>query len=141
MAEFEERDFAESDSRQYSASSERKSLMIGATGLLLVGLTIFLVWFVCGQFRHVEAIPQTRIIDVRLSGDWLTGEFRACQTDGLADVLFCPMRSNSQQAVESGRLEPRSFSVSFYGNISGKHEDTLNWNCKRETDLISCHAA
>ena len=140
MAEFEERDFAESDSRQYSVSSEHKSAAIGAASLLLVGLAMLLVWFGWGHFRRVGTIPQTRVIDVHSSGDWLTGEFRACQTDGLADVLFCPKRIGSPDAMATDGPAPRSFSVSFYGNISGKHDDTLNWNCKRQSEFIICHS-
>lgn len=45
MAEFEERDVAESDPSQYSASSEHKSLAIGAGFLFAIGLAIWLGWY------------------------------------------------------------------------------------------------
>ena len=140
MAEFEERDFTESDSRQYSESSEHKSVVIGVTGLLVAGLAILLVWFGWGQYRSAGTIPQTRIMDVRMSGEWQTGAFRTCQTDGVADVLFCPKPSDSRDTMATGDLASRSLTVSFYGNIPGNHQDTLNWNCKWESESIICHS-
>ena len=139
MAEFEERDFAESDPRQYSASSENKKSAAGIGCLVVIGLVIWLGWH-GGFFKRTGWIPQTRVIDVHLSGDWLTGEFRACQTDGRADVLFCPKSGESQTALVASGQAPRSFSVSFHGNITGKSEDILTWNCKREVETINCRA-
>lgn len=140
MAEFEERDFAESDPRQYSTSSESKNVAIGAAFLIVIGLAILLGWFGWGYFKRIGWIPQTRVIDVHMSGDWLAGEFRACRTDGHADILSCPKSGESQAAFAARGQPPRSFSVSFYGNITGKPEVDLNWMCKRETESISCRA-
>ena len=140
MAEFEERDVAESDPSQYSVSSEHKSFAIGAGFLFVIGMVIWLGWYGWRYFKHIGWIPQTRIIDVHMSGDWLTGEYRGCQTDGRADVLFCPNSVESQTSLAASGQMLRSFSVGFYGNITGKHDETLKWICKRETDSISCHA-
>jgi hypothetical protein len=140
MAEFEEIDLAESDPRQYSASSERRNLMKGSVCLILIGLAIWLGWFGWGCLQRIGWIEQSRVVDVHMSGDWLAGEYRSCQTDGRADVLFCPNSGESQTDMAASGQTPRSFSVGFYGNITGKPEDTLNWKCKRETDSISCHA-
>ena len=140
MAEFEQRDLAESDPTQYSASSEHKNFLIGVGFLLVLALAIWLAWYGWGWFKSVGWIPQTRVIDVHVSGDWLTGEFRACQTDGRADVLFCPKAGESQIALAAGRQTPRSFSVSFHGDITGKSEEKLTWNCKRESESIDCRA-
>jgi hypothetical protein len=104
----------------------------------VIGLAILLAWFGWGYFKRIGWIPQTRVIDVHMSGDWLTGEFRACQTDGLADVLFCPKPSESQTDLVASGQAPLSFSVSFHGNITGKPKDILNWKCKRETESINC---
>jgi hypothetical protein len=140
MAEFEERDLAESDPSQYSSASERKNFAKGAGCLVVIGLAIWLGWYGWGFFKRIGWIPQTGVIDVHMSGDWRTGEFRACQTDGRADVLFCPKSGESQTALAASGPAPRSFSVSFHGNITGKPEDILNWNCKRETESINCRA-
>ena len=139
MPKFEEIDFSESDPRQYSASSEGKNGALGVAGLILVGLAILMVWLVWGHLKQIGAIPQTRIVDVHVGGDWLTGESRTCRSDGLADVLFCPKQSDSHQMITAGGPAPQSFSVSFYGYISGKPDDTLNWNCRRESESIICH--
>lgn len=141
MAEFEERDLAESDPTQYSAASEHKSLVLGVGLLFVLALAIWLFWYGWGLFKRIGWIPQTRVIDVHISGDWLTGELRACQTDGRADVLFCPKSGESQTALIASGQAPRSFSVSFHGNITGKSEDRLTWNCRRETESINCRAA
>ncbi len=140
MAEFEKIDRAESDPRQYSASSERRDIVKGSGCLIVIGLVILLGWFGWGSLKGYGWIEQTRIVDVHISGDWLAGEYRPCQTDGRADVLFCPNSGESQTGTAVSGQTPRSFSVGFYGNITGKPEDTLNWNCKRETDSVSCHA-
>jgi hypothetical protein len=140
MAEFEERDLAESDPSQYSPSSERKSLAQGVGFLFLLGLAIWVGWYGWRFSKRIGWIPQTRLIDVHMSGDWLTGEFRACQTDGRADILFCPKSGESQTALAVNGQAPRSFSVSFHGSISGKSEDRLTWNCKRGTASIDCRA-
>jgi hypothetical protein len=140
MAEFEERDLAESDPKQSSASSELKSFAIGAGFLFAISLAIWLGWYGWGYLKRIGWIEQTRVIDVHISGDWLTGEYRTCHTDGRADVLFCPNSSESQLAFAASGQTPRSFSVGFYGKMTGKPDDTLNWTCKRETDSISCHA-
>jgi len=140
MAEFEERDLAESDPSQYSASSERKSLVQSVGFLLLLGLAIWISWYGWGFFKRIGWIPQTRLIDVHISGDWVTGEFRTCQTDGRADVLFCPKPGESHTALTANGQAPWSLSVSFRGSISGKSEDRLTWNCKRETVSIDCRA-
>src|SRR4029078_11492033 len=79
MAEFEERDLAESDPSQYSASSERRSLVQSIGFRLLLGLAIWISWYGWGLFKRIGWIPQTRLIDVHISGDWVTGEFRTCQ--------------------------------------------------------------
>lgn len=139
-AEFEEKDLAESDPSQYSASSEHRSFAIGAGFLFVVGLAIWLGWFGWGYLKRIGWIEQTRVIDVHVSGDWLAGEYRPCRTDGRAEVLFCPNSGESQAALAAGGQVPRSFSVHFYGNMTGKPGDTLNWKCRRETDSISCHA-
>ena len=141
MAEFEERDLAESDPSQYSAASEHRSLALAAGFLIVLALVIWLVWYGWGLFERVGWIPQTRVIDVHMSGDWLTGELRTCQTDGHADVLFCPKSGESQTALATNGLAPRSFSVSFHGNITGKSEDRLTWTCKREPESINCRAS
>jgi hypothetical protein len=140
MAEFEERDLAESDPSQYSASSERKSLAQAVGFLFLLGLVIWVAWHGWGLFKRIGWIPQTRVIDVHIRGDWLTGEFRACQTDGRADVLFCPKSGESQTDLTLNGQAPRLFSVSFHGSISGRSDDRLTWNCKRETESINCRA-
>jgi hypothetical protein len=140
MAKFEERDLAESDPKQYSASSELKSFVIGAGFLFVIGLAIWLGGYGWGYLKRIGWIEQTRVIDVHMSGDWLTGEYRNCQTDGHADVLFCPNSSESKSALGTSGQIPRSLSVGFYGKMTGKPDDTLNWRCKRETDSISCHA-
>ena len=140
MAEFEERDLAESDPRQYSASSEHKSLVLGVGFLFVLTLAIWLVWYGWGLFKRIGWIPQTRVINVHMSGVWPTGEIRACKTDGHADVLFCLKSGESQTALATNGLAPRSFSVSFHGNITGKSEDRLTWNCRRETESIDCRA-
>ena len=140
MSEFEERDFTESDSRQYSASSERKSVIIGVSGLLVAGVAILLVCFGWERYRDAGTIPEKRMIDVHMSGDWAIGEFRTCQTNGVADVLVCPESSDSPSKMATAGIAPRSFPVSFYVNISGKREGTLNWNCKREPESIVCHS-
>jgi hypothetical protein len=138
MAEFEERDLAESDPSQCSASSERNNLVQGLGILFLLGLAIWFGWYGWGLFKRAGWIPQTRIIDVHMSGDWLAGEFRACQTDGRAEVLFCPKSGESQTGVALNGQAPRSFPVSFHGSISGRSDDRLTWNCKRETASIDC---
>ena len=140
MAEFEERDLAESDPSQYSASSERKSLVQSVGFLFLLGLAIWGGWYGRGFFKRIGWIPQTRLIDVHISGDWVTGEFRTCQTDGRADVLFCPKPGESHTALTANVPAPSSFSVSFRGSISGKSADRLTWNCKREAESIDCRA-
>ena len=140
VAEFEEIDLAESDSRQYSASSERRNLAKGSGCLILIGLAIWLGWFGWGCLKRIGWIKQTRVVDVHMSGDWLAGEYRPCQTDGRADVLFCPNSGESQTGMAASGQTPSSFSAGFYGNITGNPEDTLNWQCKRGTDSISCHA-
>ena len=140
MAEFEERDLAESDPRQYSASSEHKSLVLGLGFLFVLALAIWLVWYGWGLFKRIGWIPQARVIDVYMSEGWLTDKFRACQTDGRADVLFCPKSGETQTALAANGLAPRSFSVRFHGNITGKSEDRLTWNCRRETEFIDCRA-
>ena len=141
MAEFEERDVAESDPSQYSVSFEHKSFAIGAGFLFVIGLAIWLGWYGWDYLKRIGWIEQTRVIDVHLRGDWITGEYRPCQTDGRADVLFCPNPVESQTSLAASEQMPRSFSVGFYGKITGKQEETLKWICKRETDTISCHAA
>lgn len=140
MADFEEKDFAESDPRQYSASSEYKNLVKGVAGLIVIGLSIWLGWLGWGYLNRIGWIAQTRTIDVHISGDWLTGEYRACQTDGRAEVLFCPSSGETlTPLVAAGQTPPRSFSVSFYGKITGKPGDTLTWKWKRKTESISCN--
>jgi hypothetical protein len=139
MADFEERDLAESEAPE-KKSSDLKSLAQGIGFLFVIGMVIWLGWYGWRYFKHIGWIPQTRIIDVHMSGDWLTGEYRGCQTDGRADVLFCPKSGESQTVLAASGQAPRSFSVGFYGNITGKHDDTLKWICKRETESISCHA-
>ena len=99
MAQFEERDFAESDPRQYSASSESKNFAKGTGCLAVIGLATLLGWSGWGYFKRIGWIPQSRVFDVYMRGDWLTGEFRACQTDGLVDVLFCPNSDESKTAL------------------------------------------
>jgi hypothetical protein len=101
---------------------------------------IWLGWYGWGYLRRIGWIEQTRVIDVHLRGDWITGEYRPCQTDGRADVLFCPNPLESQTSLAASEQMPPSFSVGFYGNITGKQEETLKWICRRETDTISCHA-
>jgi hypothetical protein len=140
MAEFNERDFAESDPRQYSASSESKNVVTAAGCLVVIGLVIALGWFGLGYFKRIGWIPQSRVIDVHMSGDWQTGELRTCMTDGLADVLFCPRSGESQTALAASGQAPRSCSVSFYGDITGKAEDALNWKCTWETESFDCRA-
>ena len=140
MAGFEEIDRAESDPRQYSASSERGDIVKGSGCLIVIGLAIWLGWFGWGFLKRSGWIEQTRVIQVHMSGEWLEGEYRPCQTDGLVDALFCPNSRESQTGMAASGQTPRSVSVGFYGNITGKPEDTLNWNCKREADSISCHA-
>jgi len=103
-------------------------------------LAILMVWLVWGHLKQIGAIPQTRIVDVHVGGYWLNGESRTCQTDGLADVLFCPKQSDPHESMTAGGAAPQSFSVSFYGYISEKHGSTLNWNCKRESESIICHS-
>jgi hypothetical protein len=140
MAEFNEKDLAESDPSQYSAFSERKDFAKGVGCLVVIVLAIWLVWLGWGHLKRIGWIKQTRVIDVHMRGDWLTGEFRTCQTDGRADVLFCPSLSESQSGLAASGQTPRSFSVGFHGRITGNPNDTLNWTCKRETDSISCRA-
>ena len=139
MAEFEERDLAESETPR-NQPSELKSAGQGAGCLIVIGLAIWLGWYGWGYFEHIGWVKQTRVIDVHMSGNWLTGEYRNCQTDGRADVLFCPESGESQAALAASGQAPRSFSLAFYGNITGKPEDTLTWKCKRETEVISCRA-
>jgi len=140
MAEFEERDVAESDPSQYSVSSERKSFAIAAGFLFVIGTAIWLGWYGWEYLKRIGWIEQTRVIDVHMRGDWTIGEYRSCQTDGRADVLFCPTLVESQTSLAPSEQMPRSFSVGFYGKITGKQEETLKWTCKREPDTISCHA-
>jgi hypothetical protein len=141
VSEFEEVDFEESDSRQQdSPSSQFKDFARGAGCLVVIGLVIWLGVYGWGRMKRVGWIAQSRVIDVYISGDWLTGEYRSCRTGGRADGLFCPGLGGSQTALAASGQSPRQFTVSFYGTITGKPEDILNWKCKRETDSISCHA-
>lgn len=139
MAEFEERDLAESEAPK-NQPSELKSAVQGAGCLIVIGLAICLGWFGWGYFKRSGWIVQTRVIDVHMSGDWLTGEYRACQTDGRAEALFCPKSGESQTALAASGQASRTFSVGFYGEITGKPEDALSWKCRREAESISCHA-
>jgi hypothetical protein len=139
MSAFEEKDLAESEAPE-KKSSDLKNFAEGIGGLFVISLAIWLGSFGWGYFKRIGWIEQTRIIDVHMSRDWLTGEYRSCQTDGRADVLFCPNSSESQLAFAASGQTPRSFSVGFYGKMTGKPDDSLNWTCKRETDSISCHA-
>ncbi len=140
MAEFGERDLAESDPSQYSASSEHKSFAIGAGVLFVIGLAIGLSWLALGYFERIGWIAQTRVIEAHISGSWLTSEYLLCQTDGTANILFCPEPGAVQSASSGSGQVPRSFSLRFYGNITGKPDDILKWLCRRETGSISCHA-
>ena len=139
MSEFEKIDLAESEAPE-KKSSDLKNFAEGIGGLFVIGLAIWLGSFGWGYFKRIGWIEQTRIIDVHMSGDWLTGEYRSCQTDGRADVLYCPNSGESQTALAASEQTPRSFSVGFHGNITGKPEEVLNWKCKREIDSISCRA-
>lgn len=139
MAEFEERDLAESEAPK-NQPSELKNAVQGFGCLIVIGLTIWFGWYGWGSFKRLGWIPQARVIDVHMSGNWLTGEFRACQTDGRADVLFCPKSGESQTAVAANGQALRSFSVSFHGKITERSEDLLTWNCKREAESINCRA-
>ena len=112
--------------------------MEGLVGLTVILFLISLAWFGWEYFKRIGWLPQTRVIDVHISGDWLTGEFRACQSDGLADVLFCPKSGESQSDLAASGQAPRSFSVSFHGNLTRKPKDILNWKCERETESINC---
>ncbi len=138
MGEFEERDLAESDPSQYSASSEHKSFAIGAGVLFVIGVAIGLSWLAWGYFERIGWIAQTRVIDVHMSADWPSGEYRPCQTDWAANILSCPKPSESQSALAASGQAPRSFSVRFYGSIAAKPEAILKWQCKREAESISC---
>ena len=139
MAEFEERDLAESEAPK-NQPSELKNAVQGAGCLIVIGLAICLGWLGWGYFKRNGWIVQPRVIEVHMSGDWLTGEYRACQTDGRAEALFCQKPDESQNALAASGQASRAFSVGFYGNLTGKAEGTLNWQCKRETNSISCHA-
>jgi hypothetical protein len=140
MAEFEQRDLAESDPSQYSASSEHKSFAIGASVLFVIGVAIGLSWFAWGYFERIGWIAQTRVIEAHMSGSGLTSEYRPCQTDGTANILFCVEPGEAQSALSAHGQVLRSVSVRFYGNITGKPEAILKWQCKREAESISCHA-
>jgi hypothetical protein len=108
--------------------------------LMMLGLILWLIWAGWGYVKRAGWINQTRITDVYFDEDWLTGEFRACQTDGNANYLSCPKYGESQRSLELGAWVPRSFSVDFYGNIAGSPTDVFRWQCKRETGSITCHA-
>ncbi len=147
MAEFEERDLAESEPPRQK-SSEIKDLAEGVGCLAAIGLAIGLCWFGWGYLKNSGWIGQTRITNVYMSGNWLTGEYRACKTPGNLASLVCPGAGKQPEALtqdpNAGCLvcdaNKRSFSVAFHGKISGNPADTLNWQCKRETNSISCHA-
>src|ERR1039458_2123922 len=96
MAKFEEIDLAESDPRQDSASSERMNLAKGSGCLIVMGLAIWLGWFGWGFLERIGWIEKTRVVDVHIGGNWPAGEYRPCQTDGRADVLFCLNSGESQ---------------------------------------------
>jgi len=115
MAEFEERDVAESDPSQYSVSSEHKSFAIGAGFLFVIGLAIWLGWYGWDYLKRIGWIEQTRVIDVHLRGDWITGEYRPCQTDGRADVLFAQIQLNRRLPCQQASRCHGRFLLAFTG--------------------------
>jgi len=140
MAEFEQRDLAESDPSQYSASSEHKSFAISAGVLFVIGVAIGLRWLAWGYFERIGWIAQTRVVEAHMNGDWPISEYRPCQTDGTASILLCLEPGEAQSGLSANGQVLRSVSVRFYGNITGKPEAILKWQCKRETESISCRA-
>ena len=141
MANPEEVDFNESDPRQQDPpSSQFKDLARGLGWLAAIALAIWLGMFALGRMRSAGWIAQSRVVDVYIDGDWLTGEYRPCQTGARADALYCPASGESQTAQAAIGQGPRQFSVSFYGAMTGTPGQTLSWNCKRETESIRCQA-
>ncbi len=109
--------------------------------LAMIGLAVWFIWAGWGYLRRHGWISQTRVTDVYFDGNWLTGEYRACETDGRANYVSCPKSGESQISLKLGEWNPRPFSVGFYGDIAANPEATLKWQCKREVDSITCGTA
>jgi hypothetical protein len=138
MSEVEEPEFEEPE---LNTSTDQSHTFTVVERLIMVGLVIWLAWAGWGYLKREGWIGQTRITSVFMDGNWLTGEYRDCQTDGYVSYLSCPKPNESESAFATKGESSRSFSVDFYGNVAGNPGDTLKWQCKREIDSISCHAA
>jgi hypothetical protein len=126
----------------------------------IVGFAILAAWLIWAiipaGWRYLERtgwIRHTQITSVYIEGNWLVGEYRSCKALGDLAFIACPKSLKSWDDSEPPHLsangelarsfmseEPRTFSVDFYGRLTGSPADTLNCQCKRETDSISCHA-
>ncbi len=117
------------------------------------GFAILAAWLAWGiipaGWRYVNRagwIEHTQITTVYMDGNWLTGEYRTCETPGNVSFLSCPKAGDDPETITPNPkciycdANARSFSVGFYGDITGKPEDTSHWQCKRETDSITCRA-
>lgn len=104
--------------------------------LILAYWSISLAW---GGWRFVDRagwIEHTRVIGVTSDGNWLTGEYRECLSNGPGSFLVCESENTA-----IGTAKERTFSVVFQGELSKDVLKDAKWQCKREPDSISCQSA
>jgi hypothetical protein len=115
-----------------------------------VGYLAFAGWLVWASWHYGQYgwhyaqregwIVQRKTVPVDFYGDWMVGEYRDCASDGDGGFLNCPIPGQDEYDPSKTTLSEHTFSVAFWGDIGRDVTQTSRWQCKRESDSISCHA-